>query len=174
MPELGVIYGLKHENEIRYVGKTGLDPQERLRGHITDARRGADLYRARWIRSVNYDVELLVLERDPPGGLNEAEKAWIATLRRYGCRLTNLTEGGDGHSAGSKIAREAGRKGGRAIKGKLKSPQHRASLSAAITGTTHDRMTPAVRDKIGRANTGDHCACRGNSRYCAYCRRQVS
>jgi hypothetical protein len=167
----GTIYALRQGSEIRYVGKTTGDITLRLRQHLQAAARGAHTYVARWLRSAK-DVEVVVLECDPPGGLDAAERAWIAHLRDIGCQLTNLTDGGDGMVPGE-LAREAGRKGGIALRGKPKSPEHRAKIAAALRGTTHSHMTPEVREKIGKANTGDCCTCRSN-RQCAFCLRQVN
>src|SRR5207247_2005136 len=48
----------------------------------------------RWIRSLNAVPKLIILERCSSQDLDEAERAWIACLRLYRCRLTNHTDGG--------------------------------------------------------------------------------
>jgi NUMOD3 motif len=95
---VGVIYALcdPQSGEVRYVGQTR-DMVARLCKHMRDVRYSPPGSRhvLDWIRSLApVEPDVVILETDPPGGLNEAEKAWIATLRLYGCRLTNLTDGG--------------------------------------------------------------------------------
>jgi hypothetical protein len=170
------IYGLAHQGEIRYVGKTRY-PETRLQSHLKGARTGR-AHRDHWIRSVNYDVQLVILERDPPGpdGLNMAEKAWIYTLRHlYGCRLTNLTDGGDGQSPGYQpsnaarknmslagrqryadsvkgpLGREASARGGRLLRDRPKSAEHRANIAKAITGKRYGPINEEKRAKLSAA-----------------------
>ena len=93
----GHIYGLAHAGEIRYVGRTKRSLKSRLNRHLREAREATPGKRRvfDWMRSVGFDIEILSLEADPID-LDEAERAWISTLRRYGCRLTNATDGGTG------------------------------------------------------------------------------
>jgi hypothetical protein len=68
---LGVIYGLCDPNtgELRYVGQTVRDPQKRLSGHLTAARRPRNGYVNTslvcvWIRSLAQPPTIVILERD--------------------------------------------------------------------------------------------------------------
>ncbi len=179
---MSCIYGLSHGNEIRYVGQTKQSLDKRLRSHLGAARRGAQHWSARWIRSTGYAVEIVVLEHDPVGGLDEAERAWIALLRDMGCRLTNLTDGGEGvrglahrprseeHCAnlsaalkGRSLSPETRAKISRARRGQKYGPlseKHRAKISAALVGR---KASPETRARMGNARRGkplskEHCA----------------
>lgn len=162
---VGVIYGLTvpETGEIRYVGQT-INLAKRISRHV---HRKTNSYVGSWIKSLDGNVGFVILERDPPGGLDEAERAWIATLRGYGCRLTNLTNGGDGFS-GYVLTPHDCAKISDALRGRKKSESHRKSLSASATGRvlsaeTRRKMslarkgrapahgfTPEVRAKMGR------------------------
>lgn len=110
--EAGFVYGLAHAGEIRYVGKTKRSLSSRLRRHLREAAKSEPGKRHvfDWMRSVGFDVEIISLERDPID-LGEAERAWIATLRRYGCRLTNIAEGGAGVIVRGRVPWNKGRSG---------------------------------------------------------------
>ncbi|TAK97633.1 MAG: hypothetical protein EPO08_21015 [Rhodospirillaceae bacterium] len=99
----GLIYGLidPRNGELRYVGKStsGL---KRPRQHIFPSmiKAAGDTYKTRWLRQLlakNLKPDIEVLENcDSPEDLNEAERHHIAYWKFLGCRLTNLTSGGDG------------------------------------------------------------------------------
>lgn len=143
---MSVIYGLSHDGEIRYVGKMTGAAVNRLRDHLKQARKGKKTWCSHWIRSVNYDVEPVVLERDPPGGLDAAERAWIACLRMYGCRLTNLTDGGEGG------ATRVGRTIHPVTRQKLSATQR--ARWATIPSTERSRLTAVGVEAARVANTG--------------------
>lgn len=161
---MSVIYALRHGNEIRYVGKTCGKPERRLRDHLLAARRNPRTPLHSWLKKHGKPV-LVVLESDPPGSLDEAERAWIATLRGYGCRLLNMTPGGDGWPKGRPQSPESNTKrsqtqSGRkrpadlvertaaAHRGRKRSPETCARISAAKTGRTH-----RGRDMAGERNS---------------------
>lgn len=85
--------------EVRYVGKA-VDPKRRFRAHICAARAGEDHHNARWIRTLLRRGLMPVLDASfvVPNGEDwrDHERRLIAELRDQGCRLTNLTSGGDG------------------------------------------------------------------------------
>lgn len=93
----GFVYGLSHGGEIRYVGRSTRSLRTRLSRHLREARQSEAGKRHvfDWIRSVGFDVQIVKLEQDP-FDLDAAERAWIDTLRRYGCQLTNVAAGGVG------------------------------------------------------------------------------
>jgi hypothetical protein len=187
------IYGLAFDGEIRYVGKTTHSPRTRLRRHVDEAHLGTT-HVSRWIRSLPRDPDVVVLEKEHVGSIDEAERAWIALLRRYGCRLTNMTDGGDGQSPGwapssttrrkmslagkrryadpvkGAKGREDSARGGRLLRGITRSPETRAKIAETLRGRRNGPPSAETRDKIGRANTGTKCSCR-TSRRCAFCRR---
>lgn len=98
------IYGLidPRNNQLRYVGKTVKPVDERFRNHLSFARRSARQRVSRWIRGLllcDKIPEYFVIEVIPAGGdWQEAERHWISYFRSIGCRLTNLTDGGEGAS----------------------------------------------------------------------------
>jgi hypothetical protein len=136
MSEAGTIYGLAHGGEIRYVGKTIQDPAVRLRAHVGTARRDrrGQRHLSDWLRSIGYAPSVVVLERCRHDMLNEAEKSWIATARSYGCRLVNMTDGGDGQRPGYRHT-----------------PDARARQSAAQKGKT-PRRGSEWREKVAASN----------------------
>ena len=168
----GVIYGLADPNthEVRYVGQTVRVPEQRLVHHSRNARNGSTLHVHNWIRSLPAPPDIVILERDPPGGLDEAERAWIAYLRSMGCRLTNLTDGGESsHSCadyreklrvagtGRKHTPEARAKISAAKIGVRKTPEHRAKLSEAGRARRHSEHTKAKMraSRLGRTHSAE-------------------
>jgi hypothetical protein len=97
-----LIYGLidPRDGQLRYVGKTarGLArPYEH--GRVSILRKDGT-YKGNWIRQLHaegltYEVEVLE-EHESPETLVDAEQFYIAYFRGLGCRLTNLTDGGEG------------------------------------------------------------------------------
>jgi hypothetical protein len=141
----GVIYGLCHPatGEIRYVGKTVRPSRRRLQAHLSDARRGSQTHLARWIRSLEKPPQIIVLEQTSSSQVSEAERAWIACLRHYGCRLTNLTDGGEG-APGHRASAETRAKMSAALRGRVHSEEEKAHRTAAL-------RTPDVRAKLSAA-----------------------
>lgn len=81
---------------IRYVGYTSKTLKTRLIQHLSEARKGFQSHRCKWIRSVVSKGEfpkILLLETVNEENWSERERFWIA---RFGVRLTNDTAGGDG------------------------------------------------------------------------------
>lgn len=120
-------------DELRYVGKT-VDLTSRYNTHCNDK---TNTYRGKWIRSLKmhgHKPVMIVLEQSDSDNWIEAESFYIQYFKSIGCRLTNLTNGGEGltgyvHSAETK------HKISKAHKGKVLSTQTRLKMSAARTGT---------------------------------------
>ena len=96
------IYGLHCplSGEIRYIGKS-VNPQKRLRAHISCAIRGAtDHHTARWIRRLaasDLAPSLVILhEVGQDERWQDVERKLIADAIQRGLRLTNSTAGGEG------------------------------------------------------------------------------
>ena len=92
-----LIYGLiDPRNEgLRYIGRSssGLN---RPKAHERDTTNS---HKTRWIAQLKaagltYEIEVLEVV-ESPDLLNEAECFFIAYFRSLGCRLTNLTDGGE-------------------------------------------------------------------------------
>lgn len=129
------IYGLTdpRTNELRYVGKTVLKPERRLQLHISFAKDESKTSRSyRWFRSLtreNVKPEIFVIQEIPPlGDWTEAEQFWIAYYRFIGCRLCNVTDGGEGHSGFVPTADTIAK-----IKAHRQSDEHRERVSKQTT-----------------------------------------
>lgn len=94
------VYALREKDsvEYRYIGVTSKTLEQRFKGHIKNARSGADTHKCNWIRKVGYEnIEIVLLQVVDEGNLAQihfAEIFWIHTLRCIGMRLTNATDGG--------------------------------------------------------------------------------
>ena len=101
-----LIYGLFSgiDVELRYVGKTINSLEWRLSKHLAENN---DNYKCRWIKSENKNIYIqLIQELYNKEDLNNAEIYWIKYFRENGCKLTNLTDGGDGGTPGRSINRK--------------------------------------------------------------------
>jgi len=103
-----MIYGFTdpRTRELRYVGRSSTGMLE-PRAHIYNARRGRrgcpycyNMLRAIFARGLEPVIEVIetLLDDATDDLLNEREEWWIALGRAWGCRLTNLTDGGGGIS----------------------------------------------------------------------------
>jgi hypothetical protein len=96
------IYALVHPEtrETRYIGKTQCALEKRYREHLSGGRtEKGSCYRERWITSLfRAGLEPDIVELDCVSFENwqMVEKFWIRLYRAGGCRLTNMTDGGDG------------------------------------------------------------------------------
>jgi hypothetical protein len=99
-----LIYALcdPRDNQIRYVGKSssGLSRPKKHWTH-TQTRNSFDPCH-NWVRSVMSHGSLpqieILEEFSNAGELDEAERFWIGYLRFIGCRLTNMSDGGEGQT----------------------------------------------------------------------------
>lgn len=92
------IYGLysTRNYKIRYIGKTKVKIEKRLKQHIRGAiKENQQTYKDRWIRKEifeGYEILIKEIETVTEELSNEKEKFWIKQFDN----LTNMTEGGDG------------------------------------------------------------------------------
>ena len=119
-------------NEIRYVGKTTQRLCNRLSGHM---KADFATYSGRWIgvlgkRGLRPKIHLIdeALDDWP-----DRERYWIKFFREAGCRLTNVSAGGDGHN-GFYTSPETIRKITEKNLGKKRSPEFCANLSKRSKG----------------------------------------
>lgn len=96
------VYGLfdPRNNELRYVGMTE-DINRRLNEHIKPYNLKNNTYKQNWIKSLlKYNlkpiIDILEIYKTELEAL-QAEIELIAYFKAIGCRLTNGTEGGEGH-----------------------------------------------------------------------------
>lgn len=100
-----IIYGLysladsaDYQN-IRYVGQTTRTIEDRLADHKRHAKKDENRYVCRWIRTLDYNIGIIVLETSTfvsDQHLDERETYHITEALTAGLRLTNLTDGGRG------------------------------------------------------------------------------
>ncbi|MFZ3286542.1 MAG: NUMOD3 domain-containing DNA-binding protein [Telluria sp.] len=135
-----IIYGLcdPSTGELRYVGKTSIGLQNRLKSHVTSARSAkGKTYSALWVKSLidrGCRPEIFEIEFVPAGGdWQESERHWIAMFRYLGARLANITDGGEG-LCGAIFTADHRRKLSESQKGRLVSMETRLKISAAGKG----------------------------------------
>lgn len=142
-------------SEIRYIGKTTQPPTSRLSAHMQKSRtRKAHV--SHWIRSLNGQRPVLrILALVETGMAAETERKAIARFRASGCRLTNLTEGGEGSLGYRVFGRhpplEVRAKMSASQKGKKHSPETLAKLSLSHLGHP---VSAETRRKIGLGRRG--------------------
>lgn len=135
--------------EVRYVGVTCTSLRDRLYGHSQSAKSGR-AYRDKWIKSLASSgvtplIEALEVTMD-----RAREVSWISYLRDAGCRLTNLTRGGEG-TLGWKPSEESLERMRAWQRGKITPPDVRAKISASLKG----RSMPAhIRAKLSERRKG--------------------
>jgi hypothetical protein len=122
------IYGLceSGSHQVRYVGKTR-NTHTRLRHHLSRARKGSTCRVHQWMRSLDELPCLVVLERGFGDAWRDAERKWISALPG----LLNVTAGGDAASVSDEARKRAGEK----LKTRIFTPEHRALISTAKTGS---------------------------------------
>lgn len=91
-----VIYALKDPDtgDVRYIGKAN-DLKARIRVHRWEAKSSTlQTRKVRWLRSLDGDPIVKVLEVCTTENWAERERFWIKRFRRGGARLTNIADGG--------------------------------------------------------------------------------
>lgn len=88
-----LVYALKHEGQIHYVGQTRLLPQQRLKWHFKEIwkRQMHGWHMSpvmRWLESLGCEPQIEVLDRNGIWDISEA--VWIDRCRRDGEPLKNV------------------------------------------------------------------------------------
>jgi hypothetical protein len=98
-----LVYGLidPRDGQLRYIGKSCSGLRRPVsHGWPSALKTDSKTWKGRWIADLQragLQYEILVLEEHLAAEpLAEAEQFWIAYFRSLGCRLTNLTVGGEG------------------------------------------------------------------------------
>lgn len=137
-------------NEIRYVGKT-VNPSQRLRGHMGTCR--TNNIKLGWIRSLralNLKPIMDVVDTTTEELWPLVETKWISHFRSIGCRLVNLSNGGDGGS-GHTASEQTRKKMSASQKGKKRSAEVCKRMSDALRGVKKTkRTTSAMNDAMSK------------------------
>ena len=97
-----VIYALMEPDgrEVRYIGKTSSEPEQRLNKHLSAAKHNNGSHLLHWLNSLlskGQRPKVRILEVVRHGDdWREREKKWISIGRAKGWPLTNTTDGGEG------------------------------------------------------------------------------
>ena len=124
-------------DNVRYVGKTTQTLQSRLAKHCYDKTKN---HKKSWIaflaksgrKPIITEIEAIV--SSDQHAASDAEKKWIAHYRAMGCKLVNLTDGGEG----------------------IYGYKHTAAAIAKISSAGKNHMTPELKAKLLAANSGRH------------------
>jgi group I intron endonuclease len=91
------IYALKEIDadflDIRWVGQTN-NPHTRLIKHKSDLRPCVNKHKVNWIKSINKNIELIILEETTDELADLREEFWISDLKNKGLNLLNVKPGG--------------------------------------------------------------------------------
>lgn len=127
------IYALANPltREVRYVGLTR-DIKARIRRY---RNRAHTAHLAHWLKSLQSDPLLTVLEVIEDGTADKAERRWIAYFRASGARLLNFTDGGEGAFSltPETIAKMKDARRRNPLRGPM-SDKHKAAIKAALKG----------------------------------------
>jgi hypothetical protein len=147
---MGTIYGLydPRVNQVRYIGKTAMQPGERLRLHLKPSQLKGHTHKNCWLRKLLREgvrPEMLVLEEIREDGLNTAETFWIASVLASGGDLLNHTPGGDGNHRGTRFSE--------VTKAKMAVSQRARRVREQENGTVY-RPSAETRQRIAKTLTG--------------------
>ena len=86
-------------DETRYIGKT-CNPSRRLKSHFLHVKNNLNCtYKENWIKSLkkrNLKPVLNIIDEVKENESNFWERFYISLYKSWNCKLTNLTDGGDG------------------------------------------------------------------------------
>lgn len=167
-----IVYGLvdPRDGQLRYVGRSSYGMRRPLQhGQAWYLAKHPDWHVTRWVSQLqalglSYDVRVLE-NHERAEDLVEAERRCIAHFRSLGCRLTNLTDGGEGtvgfkHAPQSILLMSAARRGkGRGVRSvatRMKMSESRKRLLAtpemkAKLAAPRKPLSAAHRQKISEA-----------------------
>lgn len=172
-----LVYGLvdPRNGEVRYVGKSvrGIG---RAKHHAMpwSLRKNARLPVVAWIKKLNnlgLSYSVIVLEELPRGeDTGNAEIAHIRRLRDEGCRLLNVTDGGEGGLLGTHHSDATRKKMSVSLLSgnKTNGPKNRAAVSAALMGNTFSRgrrYSSEIRIKMSQGMGGTPIIDQNGTRY---------
>jgi group I intron endonuclease len=133
------IYGLVDviTNELKYVGKS-INPESRYRKHLQDSYKKIS-YKDNWIHSLllrNAKPDLIIIDEVNHNNWIFWEKHYISYYKFIGCKLTNISEGGENppSAAGRKWTTEQLKRISESNKGKKRSEETKKNISLAKKG----------------------------------------
>jgi len=150
------IYTLSHPitNEIRYVGQTKHNLEQRLQGHLKSKDK---THRTNWIKSLIINglkpkIELLETVNKENG--SDSEIFWIMMIKSWGFKLCNLTEGGE--TSTTKHIIRSKEWGKNISKGKLKSNfKYDDNSKIKMSESAKKRGTNAKGEKLSKLKLTD-------------------
>lgn len=89
-------------NEIRYVGKTVSTLNQRLNGHVHEAKTGVNFHKKHWFAKLEKQgLKPIIKQIDEveDADWKEKERYYISLYKQTGNRLINLLEGGNGFTS---------------------------------------------------------------------------
>lgn len=189
--ECATIYALSdpETSEIRYIGYTRCTLQQRLTGHLKQARyrrgQGESYPVINWLLSLadrGLRPEIVALETFVDDW-EARERFWITFCRAQGCDLLNVKEGGQrGYSGTSKrgktVSQETRAKMAAAATRRYEDPEERRKAAERVLGTRHSDEVRAKMRRThcpeGHAYTPENTAVYSGRRECRTCRRDKS
>ena len=133
------IYSLidPRDGRVRYVGKTEKDLSLRFSQHLNSTARRPVVHWIQKLDRVGLVPDIVLLECVDLSDWQEAERRWIAYWKSFGCRLLNMTEGGEGSVKGVKRSMETRRRMSESQRGKKHSLETVEKIRKAHLGRRH-------------------------------------
>lgn len=149
--------------EVRYVGKTVQKLNKRLYKHQYEIHRNPSNKNS-WLIGLEklgllFEVNIELVEECGLDIINDREIFWIKFFKDSGCKLTNMTEGGDVGSLGHKHSQDAIEK----IRKRAKEPRSKMSeegrknISKSLIGNTRHKgykQSEKTKNKISESKKG--------------------
>jgi group I intron endonuclease len=138
-----------NSKELRYIG-LAKDLQGRIYGHYKPSNLKKNTHKNNWVKSLLFnkqEPEIVILEQyNSEAELPQAEADMIAYYRFIGADLTNATDGGEGMS-GYRHTEEEKKRRSEANKGRVKTPEECANISASKMGEQNPMYGKQLSDE---------------------------
>jgi group I intron endonuclease len=139
---------------VRYIGKAN-NPKTRLSAHLSPKSIAKNTYSARWINSLvkkGLKPVLNIIEQVDFDKWQEAETKWINHYKGLGCKLCNLTDGGEGLVNPSEETKEKQRANNKRNIAVYQTPEFREKISKASKAMirTPEHCRKISESKIGK------------------------
>jgi group I intron endonuclease len=155
--EITYIYTLSDPitGEVRYVGKTN-STKRRLYAHIKESSGTKKSHKINWIKSLLVNKskpKITVIDTVSVSEWQFWETFWIEQFKQWGCKLTNLTLGGEG-GKGYRHSNYAKKKMRDSKLGKPLSEEHKSKISQSVLESyiseprVHEKRIHLVKDDL--------------------------